>query len=166
MNKQLLRWILLPVLALLGACTQERQPCLTLKTALLNINFVHYRDTSTVVRDTALPRAYFVGSTVAGLNALYYKSASSVFTLSLDPGRDTTRWLVTTDSLNYPFDTLDLVYTRQLNFLSNACGYTCFFKLTGATVTHNNIDSVLITDPGVTNNAQSKNLKIFIHRAL
>jgi hypothetical protein len=151
------------VLAL--SCTQERQPCLVPKTASLNLRCVHYiSDTNTTVFDTALPRAVFGSITASGNKFVYYPTLSSGFTISLSPDADSCSWLMTTDSLLQPFDTLGFHYQRKLQFLSNACGYTNFYSLSSVTTTHNNIDSVLITNPSVTNDVNTKQLKIFIHR--
>jgi hypothetical protein len=152
--------------ALLAACSRERQPCLSLKTAVLNVSCVRYRDTGNTFIDTALPRARLAAVTDSGVQIFYYSQPASLFTISLSPGSDTCRWLITTDSSNYEFDTLSMYYKRKLEFLSNACGYTYFYNLTGITTSHNNIDSVIITDPGVTNNVNSKHLRIYFHRPL
>ncbi|MBC7552510.1 MAG: hypothetical protein H7257_00875 [Taibaiella sp.] len=156
-------WVMIAFLPLFS-CTAERQPCLTPKTASLNIKCVHFStDTATTTVDTALPMAVFGALTAKGTQSVIYKGASSAFTISLSPVADSCQWLVTTDSLNFPFDTLGFYYERKLKFLSNACGYTYFYALTSVTTTHNNIDSVIITNPSVTNDVNTKQLKIYIH---
>ncbi len=157
--------LLLLCCSMLFACTQERQPCLTPKTASFNLKCVHYlTDTNTTTQDTSLPRAVFIPLTDTPLQSLYYRTSSANFTISLSPVADSCSWLITTDSLLYAFDTLSFHYTRKLQFLSNACGYTYFYSLTAATTTYNNIDSVLITNPSVTNDVNTRQLKIFFHR--
>ncbi len=151
----------------IASCTQERQPCLTPKTASLNLVCVHYPADSipsaTSMKDTALPKALFGALTANGAQYVYYKNISSNFTLSLSPDADSCSWVVSPDSLAHPLDTLNFYYQRKLQFLSNACGYTYFYSLSAVHTTHNNIDSVLITNPSVTNDANTKQLKIFIH---
>ncbi len=150
----------------LFSCNQERQPCLVPKTASLNIECVHFAaDTATTTIDTALPNAIFGALTNGGLKSVVYTTASALFTISLSPLADSCSWLVLTDSTySTPPDTLNFYYTRQLQFLSNACGYTYFYTLSSATTTHNHIDSVLITNPSVTNNVNTtRQLEIFIH---
>lgn len=157
--------ILFTLCSMLVSCTQERQPCLTPKTASLNLTCVHYlTDTSTTTRDTSLPRAVFGAMTGAVVKTVYYTGSSANFTISLSPVTDSCSWLVTTDSLLHPFDTLSFHYERNLQFLSNACGYAYFYTLNSVKTTHNNIDSVLILNPSVTNDVNTKQLKIFIHR--
>lgn len=146
------------------ACTQERQPCLTPTTASLNVQCVHLlSDTSAQIRDTALPRAILAPITAAGPQWRIYSSPSSLFTLSLSPLADSCQWLFTTDSLNQPLDTLSFSYQRNLQFLSNACGYASFFTLQQVRTTHYNIDSILINNPSVTNDVNTRQLKIYIH---
>ena len=165
MISKLLKDILVVVLCCVFAvsCTQERQPCLVPKTASLNLHCVHFlTDTNTTVLDTALPRAVFGSMTASGDKFVYYTTLSSGFTISLSPVADSCSWLMTTDSLLQPFDTLNFHYQRKLQFLSNACGYTYFYSLSSVNTTHNNIDSVLITNPSVTNDVNTKQLEIFI----
>jgi hypothetical protein len=70
----------------------------------------------------------------------------------------------------YPFDTLTFYYSRKLQFLSNACGYTDFYNIDSLHYTNlakdslSNIDSIQNTNRRVTNNVNTKHLKIYIHR--
>jgi hypothetical protein len=166
MTKQLYFLTMLALVAVvLAACNKEREPCLTLKTAQLNINTVQFRDTSRNATDTALRSAVFGALTDRGVQAVRYLSASANFTISLSPGSDTCTWLIATDT-TATYDTLQFYYARNLKFISNACGYTYFYSVSAVTTTHNSIDSVIITDPAVTNNVNSKNLRIFIRRGI
>lgn len=153
------------LVCLLFSCTQERQPCLTPKTASCYIEFVHFQnDTIKTPIDTALPYATFTAVTNNGLVGEVYTTATSIFTISLSPLTDTCTWLLKTDSTSLTNDTFQLAYSRQLQFLSNACGYTYFYTLNSFHSTYHNIDSVFITNPSVTNNANAtKQLKIYIH---
>ncbi len=160
-------WLLAGVVACFAfwGCTQERQPCLTPKTASLNMEFVHYAtDSATTTIDTALPMAIF-GAITAPDTVKYtlYKSPSANFTISLSPDADSCSWLVFTDSFYVRPDTISFKYQRKLQFLSNACGFTYFYSLSSVQTTHKSIDSVLITNPSVTNNANAtKQLKIYV----
>ena len=162
--RPLMACLCVAVLFYMAACTQERQPCLTPKIASLNIQCVHYHDTATTTKDTALPRAILGSITDSGIQLTLYKSPSAYFTISLSPRADSCQWLVTTDSLTNAFDTVSFYYTRKLQFLSNACGYTYFYSLNSLRTTHNNIDSILITNASVTNTVNTRQLKIFIKR--
>lgn len=160
--KTLILWVCCTLLFF--SCTEERQPCLTPKVASLNIRCVHYlSDTAKTTLDTALPRAVLGAVTGSGNRYVYYTTRSANFTLSLSPDADSCTWLFTTDSLLQPLDTLNFYYQRKLQFLSNACGYTYFYALGTVNSTRHNIDSVLITNPSVTNDVNTKQLKIFIH---
>ena len=155
--------ILLALCVLFAACTQVRQPCLTPKIASLNVVCVHHTtDTSTVAVDTALPNAVFASVTQTGVVPVIYPQEAT-FTLSLSSVADTCLWLFTTDSLKYAVDTLSFYYRRQLTFLSNACGYTCFYNLDSVHTTRHNIDSAFIITHSVTNNVNPTHLKIYIH---
>lgn len=156
--------ILLIVLA--TACNKERDPCLTLKTAQANIECLHYRDTSRVATDTLLPAALFAAITDNGVRGIRYTTPSAFFAVTLSPISDSCKWIMATDSVSEVYDTLTFAYSRSTKFLSNACGYTTFFSLKRVATTHNNIDSVLVTDPGITNNVNAKNIKIYIRRGL
>ncbi len=150
---------------LLGAdsCTQERQLCLTPKVAIMNMQTVHFSDSTLLtVVDTALPAAV-IGALPDSVKQLTLYNTGSLFSLSLSPAADSCKWLVTTDSLKYSYDTLTFYYQRNLEFLSNACGYTCFYTIKTVSTTHNNIDSVQITNTNVTNDVKTKHLRVFFH---
>jgi hypothetical protein len=147
-----------------GACTQQRQPCLTPRIASLIVESTHFlTDTSTVAVDTAFPYAVFVPLPVSGkLNGGIYRK-QSLFTLSLSPDSTICKWGFTSDSLTNKLDTITFHYKRNLQFLSNACGYTYFYTLQYTETTHLFIDSIHILNPSVTNNVQTKHLQIYIH---
>lgn len=152
--------LIITIILLTCSCTQERLPCLTPKIASLNIECVHHNTDSTTI-DTALPAAVFGAMTATGIKAEIFPLQSN-FTISLSSVSDTCRWIFTTDSLKYNVDTLSFYYRRSLQFLSNACGFAYFYSLDSVHTSHFNIDSVLITNTSVTNNANIKQLKIYI----
>jgi Family of unknown function (DUF6452) len=146
------------------ACTQQRSPCLTPKIASFTIETMHLPiDTSTVFVDSALPSAVFTALTKTGKQETIFP-LESIFTISLSSDTGYCQWLFTTDSLNTNFDTMTFFYKRDLQFLSNACGYTYFYTLDSVRAKGTMIDSVHITNTSVTNNANTtKNLQVFIH---
>ena len=150
------------------ACTQERQPCLTPKTASLIIETIHLTsDTATIPVDTALPAAIFIPVLPKKdtLPETIYPQQQSLFTISLSSDSTICQWKITTDTLpTNQYDTLTFFYQRNLQFLSNACGYTYFYTLDSVHTTHINIDSLHIINTSVTNNVNTKHLQIFIHR--
>lgn len=148
---------------LTASCTEERLPCTTPKTASLNITTVHFpTDTATTFVDTALPAAVFSPITSKGNVGIIFPQQTS-FTISLSPVSDTCRYLFATDSFYQKVDTLSFYYQRSLQFLSNACGFTYFYSLDSVHTSHFNVDSVLILNSSVTNNANITQLEIFIH---
>ncbi len=156
------------------SCTQQRQPCLTPKIATLSIETIHFpTDTSTTPVDTAIPAATFI-PVVPGkdtqLVTTYPQQAT--FTLSLSPDSTICQWIFTTDSIQYVHlyhsDTLTFYYQRNLQFLSNACGYTYFYTLDSvhhatSSPSYPIIDSIHIINTSVTNNVNTKHLQIYIH---
>ena len=161
--------LLLPALALWASCTQQRQPCLTPKTASLLIETMHkLTDTGTVFSDSALPSAVFTPLTVnPKKQTRFLYPLGSSFAISLSPDTTFSQWLFSSDTLLYAakiIDTVSFYYTRQLQFLSNACGYTYFYTLDSVLTTHFIIDSLHITNTSVTNNVNTKHLQVFIRR--
>lgn len=151
------------------ACTQQRSPCLTPTIASLNIECMHKAsDTSTVFIDTALPAAFWVAFTNAAPKYFLYNTQNADFTLSLSSVNDTCKWGITTDTTfntinSTNIDTLTFIYQRELQFISNACGYAYFYHLDTVYTTHIMIDSVHIINRSVTNNVNTKQLQIYIH---
>src|ERR1035437_1698935 len=109
------------------ACTQERQPCLTPKTASLILESIHFKtDTATIPVDTSLPSAVFVPISNTNAPGTSYPPQPS-FTISLSPDSSICQWQFSTDTSNYNSnirDTLTFYYHRNAKFLSNACGFT------------------------------------------
>ena len=146
------------------ACTQTRDPCLTPKIASLNIEMMHLPivgDTAFV--DTALPAALFRPLSVSVNNPYTIYPQQADFTISLSPDSNVCQWVFATDTPAYQFDTLTFRYQRNLQFISNACGFTYFYTLDTVLTTHVNIDSLHIINPSVTNNVNTKHVQIFIH---
>ena len=156
-----------------AACTQERQPCLTPKSASLIIESIHFKtDTSTLPVDTSLPSAVYYPISIINVPLIYYPPQAS-FTISLSPDSTVCQWQFSTDTSNYNtkiHDTLTFYYKRNAKFLSNACGFTYFFNIDSVHTTRYSpqtpqfsIDSVHILNTSVTNNVNTKHLQIYIH---
>jgi hypothetical protein len=172
------------------ACTQQRQACVepilvslrfsVLSTHTITDSAVFPPKSTRVSFDTVLPKAFLIPLDPAVKNETFtfYFGYTSQFSLLLDPNKDTCRWYLSQDSLGTPIDTISFFYTRKLQFLSNACGYTYYYNLTGIPTTpnlknnlvqnaldtlHHRIDSIIIENAGVTNNVNLEHLKIFIH---
>jgi uncharacterized protein DUF6452 len=162
------RYLLIILMALCGiawaACTQTRLPCLTPKTAILTLESMHKTsDTATIFYDTALTSAVFVALTKTGADTEKIFSQQATFVLSLSPDTGFSAWLVKTDTTAVTFDTIFFYYKRQLQFLSNACGYTYFYSLDSVHGKGRMIDSVHLNNTSVTTNVSTKHLQIYIH---
>lgn len=162
-NKYIIWLVLILFLAGAAACKQDRLPCLTPKIASLNLHTVRitsHADTTKV--DTVLQSATFIAITNSGNKGIIYPPQAS-FTLSLSSVADSCQWAVAADTVNLNYDTLTFHYSRNLQFISNACGFAYFYNLTDVRSTHHFIDSLRITNINVTNNVNTSHLQVFIH---
>lgn len=152
-----------------AACKQDREPCLSVKTAILNVRTLHFIASATAAVDTAIPNPVWVAITDTAAFAFIYTQRDSfnlsLSSVSLAAGSDNclSRWAFTTDSFKHQLDTLDFYYRRQAHFISNACGYMYYYTLDSVLTTHHNIDSVHIVNPSVTTNVNTRHLALFVH---
>jgi hypothetical protein len=144
------------------SCTQDRQACLTPKTASLLMKSVRKNTDSSVI-DTPFKAAVFAPLTGPDISGVLYSQSSS-FTLSLSPQADSCTWLFVSDTAaGAAIDTITFFYDRELNFISNACGYSYTYSVNTTRTTHNTIDSVTIKNASVTNNVNTNNILLYIH---
>ncbi len=89
------------------------------------------------------------------------KSSFSMINLPLDPNRDSCRFVFRYHNLS---DTLLFSYNRKMRLLSYECGYIMEYIILQAEYTHNQIDSIAITDSLVTNTTDknAENIKIYL----
>lgn len=154
-----------------AACTPERQTCLTPKMANMTVTSLHKaKDTSTIYTDTSLTNAVFIPLTPTGTKSgILFSGNQSNFSLSLSPADTISRWLFRTnnagvDTAVNKYDTITFTYARNLQFLSNACGFTYFFTLHSVHTSHYMIDSSGINNASVTNASNTpKHVQIYIH---
>ena len=151
----------------LAACekVEERDPCLQPRTVTLKAGaYRRAADTGTRVVDTAL--RFVVFAPIGGSTALAF-AGSSKWAVPLSPQADSCRYVLQSDTAAAAplLDTLTFYYSRQPQFLSNACGYTYFFKLDTVTSTGNALDSVRLSGTlDVTNEADAEHIRIFYAR--
>ena len=145
--------ILCAFLFLLAACRKEseRSPCLETKDAALRVKVSQIVDTNTVDSSLGSPVLIPVG----GTGTLRYSNPTTTLQLFLSPQADSCRYVFFTDSTSTLADTLFYNYTRQLRYISDACGYGTTFTLTSARATSTFIDSVLIRNAEVSTNVNS-----------
>jgi hypothetical protein len=150
---------------LFTACKQERQTCLTPRSAVLNVETMHIPSPGLALVDTVPPVPIFVPlATTPQPGILFPRTAT--FTLSLSPDANVASWAFITDTAaaaDVTPDTLTFFYKRNLQFLSNACGYTYFYNIDSLQSTHHNIDSFKLLSTSVTNNVNTKHLQIYLH---
>jgi len=147
------------------ACNTQRSPCMEPVTAQLNMHCYQHIDSNNTYIDTLLPNVN-MGAVEIDSARFWYIGAKrqSQFAIVLSPLSDTCHWLIEPDSAVNGLagiDTLTFIYTRNLKFVSNACGYTYTYTLQQVAATHHTIDSIAIGDPEVTTKALSEHVKIF-----
>jgi hypothetical protein len=128
-------------------------------------------DTSRVFVDTALPAAVLIPVTRRA--AVDSFPQQSVLTISLSSDTTFCQWLFKPDTTTKTFDTISFYYQRNLQFLSNACGFAYFYTLDSVHTTHfsyqnynvvYSIDSAHITNASVTNDVNTTyQLQVYIH---
>jgi hypothetical protein len=149
-----------------AACTQQRTPCYEPK--IVSVSIGTYRIADTVAVDTALPDPRFycldtiIDQTITSKNK---------FAALLSPFADSTRWILVTafddttgGAIPDPveaYDTITFYHDRKLNFISNACGYVFYYDLADVKTTYNSIDSIVLLNKSVDNNANAEHVKIF-----
>lgn len=156
------------------SCETERDPCLEPKYVYVNAHFL-VKATDTTFTDTVFANMLFnpVDNmnlfTDTGVNSRY---AGNLFSFRLSPVADSCRYYLVPDSAaNDKRDTITFYYTRDLRFLSNACGYTYYFnidnvraKYRGITDTLHSIDSIVIVDRTVKGDANTEHIKFYFFR--
>ena len=137
----------------IAGCRKDelRDPCLQPTNVAVRLSSKQVRDTLQI--DTNLPKAILVP--IGGKGALGFNTGANTLSLYLSPLADSCRYLLSADSFATTLDTLSFFYSRKITFLSNACGFTTFFTLSSAAVTHNAIDSFRLANHLVNNDANS-----------
>lgn len=147
---------------IISSCERERDPCLQPTLNALRFGIYQAADTGSLGRDSVLPAAA-IGLEDSSVG-WYYGAKLNKFSIMLSPVADSVKWYIYPDTLNLNANNKDIVtfyYERVLHFVSVACGYTYYYNLTNVTSTNNNIDSIKIVNPAVTNEAGVEHVKIF-----
>jgi hypothetical protein len=166
---------LLVLLACIGmaACKSERDPCLEPKNVTVNLHFYQrLSDTGTVFADTLLPNMMLNPLDGPAVYTLEGVKGVAAYSIRLSPLADSCRWYLQPDSAQLgKRDTLTFHYERRLHFISNACGYTYYYKLNTVLAsprsladTIHSIDSVVINARDVEADASMEHVKIYFHR--
>lgn len=160
--------IMVTAVLALAACTQQRSPCYEPKIVSPVMGTYRLVDTTSV--DSLLPDPAFICIDTP-LSQLI--SARNVFTPLLSPSADSTRWLLIPDGLDVNdstdtvgtavefYDTITFYHSKELTFISNACGYAYYYNLNEVKTTYHSIDSISILNRTVDNNASTQHIRIY-----
>jgi hypothetical protein len=118
-----------------------------------------------VSRDSLLPNVIIAARDSNNAFVYAQKNVSKFDRIVLSPITDSTTIYIVPDSAKVadPFarDTITFYYRRELHFISNACGYTTYYYLDRTQSTNYNIDSVIIFNGAVTQDATKEHVKIY-----
>ena len=89
---------------------------------------------------------------------LYDQAVAKDITLPLNPSADTSRFIISIDSVE---DIFTVTYSRFVRLISHDCGFITEFEIQDIDHTHINIDSVHIIQPKVTN-FEELHVKIYL----
>ncbi|MGQ1889428.1 DUF6452 family protein [Thermophagus sp. OGC60D27] len=108
--------------------------------------------------DTTLTEVSIIGLNMA--DSIYKNESLSDLFLPLSFQSDTSSFIISSKTLK---DTLHIISTKELDFISGECGYIFTFDLD--TVIHTNafIDSVSIIYPKVKYGETTENIKLYIY---
>lgn len=157
------RWLILLMLTLgvLASCGKEqRDPCLQPRDAVLRLHCMHYVDTAGTPSDTLLPNPLLIPIDSKTPYIFGGVKRLSSFPVSLSEVSDSCQWVLRPDSASSVADTINFFYTRNLHFISNACGYTYFFHVDRVTTTRNAIDSAILVKADVSTDNTSEHLRL------
>jgi hypothetical protein len=132
-------------------------PCDDANGVQANLGFYHYNGTT--LNDTLIDSLAVYTQSI--LQILYYdgtQTATGKLELPLSMISDTSVFIFQFDS--GVFDTLEFYYTQETRLISHECGFANFYTLTGATTTHNRIDSVWIRK-NLVEYGDDENVKIY-----
>lgn len=150
------------IIVVVQSCTQNNT-CLTPKSVALRAGFYKtINDTTT--QDSLLTNANIIADQSAQFYGINFKQ-SSKFSMTLSGLSNTTRLFFQSDSASFDpstFDTIDVNYTSQLNFISVACGYENYFTLSSLQSTHHIIDTVKLSQSLVDGDVNKEHIQIVL----
>ncbi|MBL7766669.1 MAG: hypothetical protein JNJ58_11275 [Chitinophagaceae bacterium] len=155
-----LLWIGVSLLCF-SACNRTTT-CIEPQTVVMRGGFYH-SDTAGKPVDTLLQNA----NVVFGGDTLFFVNIkkSHTFSLTLSPLQDSVRLFFQSDSSDLSpelIDTIFLKYTRELSFISTACGFKTFYNLNAINSTTHIIDSIWIAQANVNSTLSTEHVKIRI----
>ncbi len=148
------------------SCDRQKDPCLQpVRTGLrIGIYKAVESDTGIVTLDSLLPNVM-----IGALDSPTYfvfagKNINKIDSVVLSPLNDSTSIFIQPDSARtsaFDKDTITFYYSRNIHFISNACGYTTYYTINNLRYTVNNIDSVKLVNGNVSNDANIEHVKIY-----
>ena len=145
------------------SCNQDAI-CIEPKTVTFLAGF-YAKDTATTWKDSALTNANLRYG--INYNTFVNIKKSKQIRMPLSPLQDEMEIVFQSDStLTDPatIDTIHLQYTRELHFISSACGYQTFYALQQINSTKNVIDSIRILHTDVTNEMNKEHFQISLRK--
>lgn len=123
----------------------------------------YYSDSEGDLQDTLLEN----GNIIFGETNTYYQNIKdgSKFSFPLSQIKDSIFFIFQADSNSTSidnFDTIHLTYTRELKFISIACGYQHFFNLQSVIFSKHNIDTVIFSTVSVTNDINKEHIQLVV----
>lgn len=117
-----------------------------------------YSAWSTIDRDSVLTDVSVFGLDLT--DSIYRKESLNELFLPLNFNSDTTAFVVSVKTLK---DTLWLVHSKELDFISGDCGYFFNFDLDTLIFTGAFIDSVAVDYPLIRYGESTENIKLYIY---
>ncbi len=153
MKRWIIAWVA-PVIICLSAC-EDDQACLSNQNA---VQAGFYSAWSVVDKDSTLTDVSVFA--VNRTDSLYRRESLRELFLPLDFNSDTTAFVIAVKTLK---DTLWMVHSKELDFISGKCGYFFNFELDTVIFTGAFIDSVAIAYPLIKYGESVQNIKLYIY---
>lgn len=123
----------------------------------------YYSDTSGAFKDSLVKNV----NMVFGSSLNYYQNIKKYnkFNFPLSQGQDSVFTIFQSDSSVVDENTVDSIYwyyTRNLAFISTACGYQTNFTLVSVKYTHHVLDSIVIQNSAVSSDANVEHVKLIL----
>ncbi|WP_118972766.1 DUF6452 family protein [Taibaiella koreensis] len=81
--------------------------------------------------------------------------------IALNPLKDSTRYAFRADTASNVWDTITYYYTPESHFVSNSCGYTYYYTITGVKTTKNIFDSAILRRSDVTTDISVRHVQLY-----
>ncbi len=160
MKPNILLTALILIAIFIGCSDSATDFCLSNQQAAQITFYSIYTSDEDADNDSTVEEVYVYGLNRA--DSLIYDSVSiSEAFLPLSMLNDTTEFVIKVKTLR---DTLRFYTSKELNFISEECGYIFDFTIDSVNFTQNNfIDSVVISNPDVIYSENLENVKVYLY---